>query len=83
MSRLPAELSLPGAEITLTVTPRAARDRVVWQDGELRIYVTAVPENGKATAAVQKLLAKELGLAKSRLTLIRGTKARQKTFRVS
>jgi uncharacterized protein YggU (UPF0235/DUF167 family) len=31
---------------------------------------------------VQKLLAKQLGLAKSRLTLIRGQTSRDKVFRV-
>lgn len=71
-----------GMEIAVRVTPKAARNAVV-QDGEtLRIYVTCVPEGGKANAAVLKLLAKSLGIAKSRLTLIRGKTARDKVFRV-
>jgi len=41
-----------------------------------------VPENGKANAAVQKLLARALGIAKSRLILIRGHTAREKVFQV-
>jgi uncharacterized protein YggU (UPF0235/DUF167 family) len=48
----------------------------------LRVYVTTVPEDGKANAAVQKLLAKALGVAKSRLTLIRGHTTRDKVFQV-
>lgn len=51
-------------------------------DGVIRVYVTTVPENGRANTAVQKLLAKQLGLAKSRLTLIRGQTSRDKVFRV-
>ncbi|WP_420569407.1 DUF167 domain-containing protein [Thalassovita sp.] len=75
-------LATPGAEIEVRVTPKASRNRVTLQDGTIRVYVTTAPENGKANAAVQKLLAKSLGLAKSRLTLIRGQTSRDKTFRL-
>ncbi|MBO9472740.1 DUF167 domain-containing protein [Shimia sp. R10_1] len=74
--------STPGTEITVRVTPKASRNAVV-QDGDvLRVYVTVVPEGGKANAAVAKLLAKTLGIAKSRLTLVRGQSARDKVFRM-
>jgi len=64
------------------VTPKASRNTVVREDDVLRVYVTVVPQGGKANAAVQKFLAKELGIAKSRLTLIRGATARDKVFRL-
>lgn len=73
-------LTAPGTEIALRVTPKASRNAIELRDGALRIYVTCVPEDGKANAAVQKLLAKELGIAKSRLTLMRGHTARDKVF---
>ncbi|MEZ5716491.1 MAG: DUF167 domain-containing protein [Paracoccaceae bacterium] len=77
------ELARPGAEIAVRVTPKASRNRiVVEEDGAIRVYVTVVPEGGKANAAVQKLLAKALGLPKSRLELVRGQTARDKLFRV-
>ncbi|MBZ4022775.1 hypothetical protein CKO11_09920 [Rhodobacter sp. TJ_12] len=72
----------PGAEIALRVTPKASRNQIVAGEEGLRAYVTVVPENGKANAAVVKLLAKSLGVAKSRLTLIRGETARDKVFRL-
>ncbi|TKW60532.1 MAG: DUF167 domain-containing protein [Blastochloris viridis] len=50
--------------------------------GGYRVYVTAVPEDGKATKAVVALLAKHLGIAKSRLELVRGETARDKVFRI-
>ncbi len=46
----------------------------------VRIRVTAVPEGGKANAAVKKLLAKALSVPKARLRLIRGETARDKVF---
>ncbi|MCM2561597.1 DUF167 domain-containing protein [Lutimaribacter sp. EGI FJ00015] len=75
-------LAQPGAEIALRVTPRAARDRIDTAEGALRIYVTAPPEDGKANKAVQKILARAMGVAKSRLVLVRGQTARDKVFRL-
>ncbi len=77
-----AHLAEPGAEIAVRVTPKASRNRVVAEEGGLRVYVTVVPEGGKANAAVQKLLAKALGVAKTRIVLVRGATGREKVFRV-
>ena len=76
------ELAQPGAEIAVRVTPKASRNRITVEDGTIRVYVTVVPEGGKANAAVVKLLAKALGVPKSRLELVRGATARDKVFRV-
>ncbi|WP_126974527.1 DUF167 domain-containing protein [Frigidibacter oleivorans] len=75
-------LAVPGAEFAVRVTPRAARNIVRLEGGALKIAVTAVPEDGRATAAVQELLAEALGIAKSRLVLVRGATARDKLFRL-
>lgn len=77
-----SHLAVTGAEIAVRVTPKAARNAVVAEGGAIRVYVTTVPEDGKATAAVVKLLAKALGVPKSRLDLIRGATARDKVFRI-
>lgn len=83
MAKTPlAHLARPGTQIAVRVTPRAARNRISQEGGQIRVYVTTVPEDGKANAAVQKALAKALGVAKSRLTLIRGQTARDKTFMI-
>lgn len=75
-------LNQPGTEIAVRVTPKASRNRIVADGTEIRVYVTTIPEDGKANAAVQKLLAKAIGAAKSRLTLLRGQTSRDKVFRV-
>lgn len=72
----------PGREIAVRVTPKAARNDVVVEGDGLRVTVTTVPEDGKANKAVVKLVAHALGIAKSRLTLVRGATSRDKTFRV-
>lgn len=75
-------LAVSGAEISLRVTPRASRNALRYEAGQIRVMVTTVPEDGKATAAVQALLAQALGVAKTRLTLLRGVAARDKVFRL-
>ena len=84
MADLPdlSHLALPGAEIAVRVTPKARRNAVVAEGGAIRVYVTAVPEDGQATAAVAALLARALGVARTRLELVRGATARDKLFRL-
>lgn len=77
-----SHLAQSGAEFALRVTPRGGRDSLELLEGALRVRVTAPPEDGKANKAVQKLLARALGVAPSRLTLIRGATSRDKVFRL-
>lgn len=77
-----AHLAVPGAEFQVRVTPRASRNDVIEAGDGLRVFTTTVPENGKANREVAKLLARAFGVAKTRLTLVRGQTARDKTFRI-
>ncbi|WP_343502982.1 DUF167 domain-containing protein [Alloyangia pacifica] len=77
-----SHLAAPGTVLELRVTPKASRNEIREEEGQIRVYVTTVPENGKANEAVIKLLSKALGVPKSRLTLIRGATSRDKAFRV-
>ncbi len=77
-----ADLATPGAEISVRVTAKASRAALLRDGDGLRAYVTELPEGGRATREVTKLLARALGIAKSRLTLLRGARSREKVFRV-
>ena len=77
-----ADMATVGATLSVRVTPRASRDEILRDGADLKVRVTAPPEDGKANAAVTKLLAKALGLPKSRLTLVRGETSRDKSFRI-
>jgi hypothetical protein len=48
----------------------------------LRLRVAAAPHGGEANAAVASLLADALGVAPSRVTLVRGASSRDKVFRI-
>tara|TARA_R110000824_G_scaffold3839_11_gene18377 strand:- start:1423 stop:1713 length:291 start_codon:yes stop_codon:yes gene_type:complete len=76
-----------GGELTVKVTPNAGENSISMpgDDGPgdiLLIRVTATPENGKANAAVLKLLSKALGLPKTSLVIIRGSNARTKVIAI-
>ena len=75
-------LARPGSRLTLRVTPRASRNAIDAEGAVLRIYVTTVPEGGKANAAVLKLLAKALGVPKSRLRIVQGETGRDKVVEI-
>lgn len=77
-----SHLAQPGAVIAVRVTPRASRNAVTLEGEAICVMVTTVPESGKANAAVIKLLAKALGIAKTRLVLLRGASGRDKLFRI-
>ncbi|SMG09802.1 hypothetical protein SAMN02746000_00435 [Paracoccus sp. J56] len=77
-----SHLAQPGTQIAVRVTPRASRNAVILDGETIRVTVTTVPEDGRANAAVVKLLAKALGVAKSRLVLVRGATGRDKIFRL-
>jgi uncharacterized protein len=76
------DLAVPGAEFALRVSPRARREEISRDETGIKVAVFAPPEDGKANAAVQVLLAHALGVAKSRLVLVRGGTSRDKVFRL-
>jgi len=80
-----------GADLLIQVrlTPGADRDRIdgakMLSDGEtvLAARVRAVPEAGKANAAVVALIARELGVPKSRVSVEAGITQRRKVLRIT
>ncbi|MCX7289079.1 MAG: DUF167 domain-containing protein [Rhodobacterales bacterium] len=75
-------LALPGATFAVRVTPNSRRAGLDLVDGQIRISVAEPPEDGRATEAARVTLARALGVAKTRLVLVRGTKSRDKLFRL-
>lgn len=72
--------------ITVRLTPGSSSNRIggveCLPDGseQWKVYVTAPPEDGKANAAMLKIVAKHLGVAPSSLRLLRGCKGRAKVI---
>ena len=73
-----------GAALAIRLTPRGGADRI---DGETKdaagrsfwaVRVRAVPEDGKANAALIALIAKSVGVPASAVRLVRGAASRHK-----
>ena len=69
--------------LEVRVQPKAKRNRVEVVDGlRLKVYVTAAPDGGKANEAVIALLAKQLGVARGSVEIVRGHKNRNKVLQI-
>lgn len=67
----------------MRVSPRSKHNIVNGvSNGSLLVRTTAPPADGKANKAVIGMLAKYLDVAPSRISLLRGTSARDKLFLV-
>ena len=80
-----AILALCDAEgrLALRVTPGARVEQLEIAGGRLQAKVRVKAEDGKANEAVRDLLARALGLAPSRIEMLRGATSREKLFRVT
>ena len=77
-----------GIRVRVRVTPRGGRDAVegVGTDADeaphLKVRVAAVPVDGDANDAVEKLLAKWLGVPKTKVEVVGGQTVRSKTVMI-
>ena len=89
MARASWRLTSGGAELRVRAQPNASRDAIegMGEDAAgqrfLEVRVRAVPEKGKANAAIEHVIAKALGLPKSAVSVEKGESQRIKTVRIS
>ena len=83
----PAEAILALADgegrLALRVTPGARGEGIEIVQGKVLVKVRVKPEDGKANQAVLELLARALGIATSRLRMLRGATGRDKLVQIS
>jgi uncharacterized protein (TIGR00251 family) len=69
--------------LAVRVQPHARRDEIAGERaGAVLVRVTAPPVEGKANAALCRLIAKRLGLAPGKVTVVRGSSARDKVVEI-
>jgi len=72
-----------GIIFNIHVQPRASRCEICPpKDGELRLRLTSPPVEDAANKQCVELIAKALGVAKSRVSIKAGAKSRHKTVKV-
>ncbi|WP_214476274.1 DUF167 domain-containing protein [Mesorhizobium sp. dw_380] len=85
----PFRLRENGIELFVRLTPKSSVDRLegieTSADGRshLKARVRAVPENGAANQALERLVAKAMGVPISAVSVVAGGTARLKTLRVA
>lgn len=71
------------ARIRVRVQPGAKKDEIVgFQEGILRVKVSAPPVEGRANTALIAFLAKQLGVRKSNVTIVTGQTSRDKLVEI-
>ena len=87
--RLPFSATADGVRLAVRLTPKASAERIVGLADEadggvvLKVAVTAAPENGKANAALVRLLAYTFHLPPRDLSVVRGLTDRRKVVAVA
>lgn len=69
--------------IDVRVQPRAKRQAHAWEGDTLKVWLTAAPTDGQANEALVAYLADQLGIAKSKVSIISGHKHRNKRVEVA
>lgn len=80
------DISEKGGAVTFAISVKisSGQSRISGeQDGAIRVEVNAPPVEGKANAAVIKLIARSLDVAPSRVSIIAGEKSKKKRISVS
>jgi uncharacterized protein (TIGR00251 family) len=68
--------------VDIVVQPRASREGIALHDDRLKVSVNAPPVDGKANAAVLRVLADTLSVARGNIEILRGETGRRKTVRI-
>ena len=75
-------LADPQGRLVLRVTPGARSEGIEIAENRLLVNVRSKAQDGKANTAVLDLLGAALGLATSRLRLLRGATGREKLIQI-
>jgi uncharacterized protein (TIGR00251 family) len=68
----------------LVIQPNASKDEVVGVVGDrLKVRITAQPLENQANLHLQKWLAKQFKVAKTQVTLEKGSQSKQKAFKIN
>jgi uncharacterized protein len=69
--------------LTVRVIPRSSRNSVTWEQGILKVRLTAPPIDGAANKALVSLLAQHFGLPARSISIVHGESSRQKIVEIA
>ena len=68
--------------VEIRVVPGAKKNAIKEENGQMKVYLTAPPVEGKANDALVDFLAEHFGVRKSQVEIIKGLKSRHKTITI-
>ncbi len=68
--------------MSVRVIPRSSKNSIAWEEGVLKVRLTAPPVDGAANEALIALLAQSLGLPKRDIQIVQGATGRHKTVEI-
>ncbi|HEX9134556.1 MAG TPA: DUF167 domain-containing protein [Ktedonobacteraceae bacterium] len=68
--------------MSVHVIPRSSKNSIAWEEGVLKVRLTAPPVDGAANEALIALLAQCLGLPKRDISIVQGATGRHKTIEI-
>jgi uncharacterized protein (TIGR00251 family) len=69
--------------INVRVIPRSSKNAIAWEEGALKVRLTAPPVDGAANEALLALLSERLGLPKRDIHIVHGATRRHKTVEIT
>ena len=67
---------------SIRVIPRAKQNKVVEEEGRLKVYLTTPPVEGRANQALIEVLAAHFQVRKGDIRIVRGEKSRDKIIEI-
>jgi uncharacterized protein len=67
---------------TIRVIPRAKQNKVVEEEGRVKVYLTAPPVEGRANQALIEVLAAHFQVRRGDIRIVRGEKSRNKLIQI-
>ena len=69
-------------DLNLRLQPKSSKNEIRRVGDGVKAWVSAPPVDGAANEAIVKMIAKKVGVAPSRVQIIRGHTSRDKTLRI-
>jgi uncharacterized protein (TIGR00251 family) len=69
--------------INVRVIPRSSKNTLEWENGSLKVRLTAPPVDGAANGALLVLLAQRLDLPKRDIQIVQGAAGRHKIVEIT
>lgn len=69
-------------KLNIKVIPNAKQNKLIEETGRMKVYLTAPAVEGKANGALIEFLAEHFKIKKSRISIIKGAKSREKVIEI-